>query len=133
MAVSPDQFRIVYLQGHPEYNRNSLLKEYKREVARFIHGDRDDYPPRLENYFSPEATAIVDGYEHIVQTCVRQGISIPPFPEKQLEPHLDNTWLDTGKSIVNNWLGMVYQLTNIDRKICFTEGVDPNDPLGLKK
>ena len=62
-----------------------------------------------------------------------KGLPIPPFPEKQIEPHLDNTWLDTGKSIVNNWLGLVYQLTNIDRKICFIEGVDPHDPLGLKK
>ena len=32
MAVSPDQFRNIYLQGHPEYHINSLLKEYKREV-----------------------------------------------------------------------------------------------------
>ncbi len=133
MAVSPDQFRIVYLQGHPEYDRNSLLKEYKREVARFIGGERDDYPPHLENYFPREAAAIVNEYEHIVRTCMRTGIPAPPFPEPQIEPHLDSTWLDTGKSIVNNWLGLVYRLTNMDRKICFAEGVDPNDPLGLKK
>lgn len=133
MAVSPDQFRIVYLQGHPEYDRNSLLKEYKREVARFVDGERDDYPPHLDNCFSPEAAAIVDEYEQIVRTGLRQGTSIPLFPEQQIEPHLDNTWLDTGKSIVNNWLGMVYQLTNLDRKIPFIEGVDPHDPLGLKK
>ena len=133
MAVSPDQFRIVYLQGHPEYDRNSLLKEYKREVARFIEGEREDYPPHLDNYFSPEAAAIVDEYQHIVQTCLRQGISIPPFPERQIEPYLDSTWLDTGKAIVNNWLGVVYRLTNIDRKICFTECVDPENPLGLRK
>ncbi len=133
MAVSPDQFRIVYLQGHPEYDSNSLLKEYKREVARFVAGERDDYPPHLDNYFSPEATAIVDEYEHIVKTSLRQGINAPPFPERQIEPFLDNTWLDTGKSIVNNWLGMVYRLTNIDRKICFIDGVDPQNPLGLRK
>ncbi len=133
MAVSPDQFRIVYLQGHPEYDRNSLLKEYKREVVRFVDRERSDYPPHLENYFPTEAAAIVDEYEHIVRYCMRQGTSIPPFPERQIEPYLDSTWLDTGKSIVNNWLGIVYRLTNIDRSICFTEGVDPNDPLGLRK
>ena len=27
MAVSSDQFSIVYFQGHPEYDWNSLLKE----------------------------------------------------------------------------------------------------------
>ncbi len=133
MAVSPDQFRIVYFQGHPEYDQNSLLKEYKREVKRFIRGEREDYPPHVENYFAAEAAAIVDEYQHIVGAGLRRGTAIPPFPEKQIEPYLDNTWLDTGKSIVNNWLGLVYRLTNIDRKVCFIDGVDPNDPLGIRK
>ncbi|RMF02452.1 MAG: homoserine O-succinyltransferase [Chloroflexi bacterium] len=132
MAVSPDQFRIVYLQGHPEYDRISLLKEYKREVNRFINGERDDYPPHPDNYFSPEAATIVDEYQIIVQAGLRLGTPIPPFPESKIEPHLDNTWRDTGRAIFNNWLGLVYQLTNVDRKIPFVPGVDPNDPLGLK-
>lgn len=131
LAVSPDQFRVVYFQGHPEYDRNSLLKEYKREVSRFVAGDREDYPPHVENYFAPEAAEIVDAYEAIVHACLKQKSTVPPFPEKQIEPFLDNTWLDTGKSIVNNWLGMVYRLTHTDRKISFAEGVDPNDPLGI--
>ena len=29
LAVSPDLFRIVFFQGHPEYDSISLLKEYK--------------------------------------------------------------------------------------------------------
>jgi len=133
MAVSSDQFRIVYLQGHPEYDRISLLKEYKREVSRFLNGEREDYPPYLDNYFSPEATTIIDEYKRIVKTGLRQGTPIPPFPERQIEPHLDNTWRDTGKAIFNNWLGLVYQLTNVDRKIAFIPGIDPSDPLSLNK
>jgi homoserine O-succinyltransferase len=45
LAVSPDGFRLVFLQAHPEYDTVSLLKEYKREVLRFAHRERDDYPP----------------------------------------------------------------------------------------
>jgi homoserine O-succinyltransferase len=133
MAVSPDQFRIVYLQGHPEYDRNSLLKEYKREVLLYIMGKRDDYPPQPDNYFSPEAAAIVEGYKQMVLTSQKQGLPVPEFPERQIEPYLDNTWRDTGKSIVNNWLGLVYQLTNVDRKLAFVPGIDPADPLGIIK
>ena len=44
-----------------------------------------------------------------------------------------DSWGDTGKAIVNNWLGLVYQLTNLDRKLQFMPGVDPDDPLGLNK
>ena len=40
---------------------------------------------------------------------------------------------DTAKAIINNWLGLVYGLTNLDRKQQFMPGVDPDDPLSLKE
>jgi homoserine O-succinyltransferase len=133
MAVSPDQFRFVYLQGHPEYDRNSLLKEYKREIMRFINGERQDYPPHPDNYFGQEAGHIVDKYHDLLLESIKKGRTVSDFPEKEIEKHLDNTWRDTGKAIFNNWLGLVYKLTNIDRKIPFIDSINPNDPLGLKK
>jgi homoserine O-succinyltransferase len=133
MAVSPDQFRIVYLQGHPEYDVNSLLKEYKREVFRFINDDRTDYPPHPDNYFNEEAGKIADNYHNEIISAIKNEQPMPEFPEKEIEEYLDNTWRDTGKAIFNNWLGLVYKLTHIDRKIPFIHGVDPKDPLGLKK
>ena len=115
MAVSPDQFSIVYFQGHPEYDGNSLLKEYKREVMRYINGERRDYPPHPENYFSAKIAALVDHYERSVRTALQQGTPITAFPEEQIEPYLDNTWGDTGKAIFNNWLGFVYQKADYSR------------------
>ena len=133
MAVSPDQFRMVYFQGHPEYNHNSLLKEYKREVLRYIAGEREHYPPHPEHYFFAEAAEIAETYQQEAMTLFKLGKDIPPFPESQLEKYLDNTWGDTGKAVFNNWLGLVYKLTDVDRKRPFTAGVDPDDPLGLIK
>ena len=54
-----------------------------------------------------------------------------PIHSLEIEEFLDNTWRDTGKAIFNNWLGLVYQLTNLDRKQQFMPGVDPDNPLGL--
>ena len=42
LAVSPDGLRLVMFQGHPEYDTVSLLKEYKREINRFVTGSRID-------------------------------------------------------------------------------------------
>ena len=56
---------------------------------------------------------------------------IPEFPEDAILPHVDNTWGDTGKAIFNNWLGLVYKYTGIERKQPFIDGVNPDDPLGL--
>lgn len=130
-AVSPDQFRFLYFQGHPEYDGNSLLKEYKREVMRFLAREREDYPPFPENYIFPGAAKLLERYKDEVLAAVGRGASPPPFPEAEAECHVDNTWTDTGKAMFNNWLGLVYQLTDRDRKIPFMKGVDPSDPLGL--
>jgi homoserine O-succinyltransferase/O-acetyltransferase len=133
MAVSPDMFRIVFLQGHPEYDRISLLKEYKREVNRFFSGHREAYPESPENYFNPDIEAIVDNFKRAALDAKAKNQTMPTFPEKEIEPLLDNTWRDTGKSIFDNWLGLVYQLTNIDRHLPFIDNVDPEDPLKIRK
>jgi len=132
MAVSPDLFRILYLQGHPEYDKVSLLKEYKREVNRYLNGERDAFPESPENYFNPEIDSIIQKYKESIPNTRDQGSQKPVFPEAEIEPLLDNTWRDTGKSIFNNWLGLVYQTTNIDRHLSFQVGIDPNDPLQIK-
>ena len=132
LAVSPDQFRSVYFQGHPEYDAISLLKEYKREIQRFVEDVRDSKPRFPDNYFCDEATAIAEGFLHAALKAKAAGDALPKFPDAELQKFVDNTWGDTGKAIVNNWLGLVYQLTNLDRHRQFMKGVDPDDPLGLK-
>ena len=129
LAVSPDQFRIVYFQGHPEYGAISLLKEFKREANRYVTGERQKLPRVPENFFTAEGEKIAG--EFLACLDSNAGNSVPDFPEELLSPHCDNTWGDTGKAIVNNWLGLVYQLTNLDRKQQFMPGVDPDDPLQL--
>jgi len=129
MAVSPDQFRTVYFQGHPEYDAISLLKEYKREVFRYLSGAIDAAPPFPENYFSESAKRIATDFLDQTEAARSAGRDGPAFPEEALSSAVDNTWGDTGKAIVNNWLGLVYQLTNLDRKQQFMPGVDPSDPL----
>jgi homoserine O-succinyltransferase len=132
MAVSPDQFRMIYFQGHPEYDVNSLLKEYKREVSRFLEGSLDAPPPMPENYFPEEASQFAKEFLERVQQADEADRASASFPDQELEAMLDNTWGDTAKAMVNNWLGLVYQLTNLDRNLQFMEDVDPADPLGMK-
>jgi len=129
-ATSADGFRFVYFQGHPEYDDLSLMKEYKREVQRFVRGERG-WPPYPAHYFAPEAIAVLAPYAEQAEAAFAAGDPPPRFPEAEVLPWLDNTWTDTGKAIFNAWLGLVYQLTNVDRRVPFQDGVDPRDPLGL--
>ncbi len=130
LAVSEDGFRIVFFQGHPEYDDISLLKEYKREVMRFYRAETADYPPFPENYFNDTAQQIFADYEQHVRTARQTGEKLLEFPENQVLEHLDNTWRDTAKAVFNNWIGKIYQLTNQDRRLPFMAGINPNNPLG---
>ena len=67
-----------------------------------------------------------------VMDAMARGSPPPAFPDAELEPRLDNTWTDTGKAMFNNWLGLVYQLTDTDRRKPLMANLDPDDPLGLK-
>ncbi len=130
LATSEDGFRFVFFQGHPEYDVISLFKEYKREVSRYVAGQRNSYPPFPENYFSREATRVLNHFRDAVLSSEAGQISMDKFPEDEVVPLLDDTWGDTGKAIINNWLGLVYQLTSADRHRAFMQGIDPENPLG---
>ncbi len=45
--------QFIFFQGHPEYDALSLQREYMRDLARFLAGERDDYPAVPANYFDP--------------------------------------------------------------------------------
>lgn len=132
LATSPDGLRFVFFQGHPEYDTVSLLKEYKREVLRFISGDLDKYPPTPENYLGPQQKAIFDEFSWRLQRARAVGEGLPEFPEKLVGGELDNIWHDTAEAVVANWIGLVYQVTHRERHLPFMEGVDPDNPLGLQ-
>lgn len=129
LATSDDGLRFVYLQGHPEYDTESLAKEYKREVARFMTGEREDHPPFPHGYLDKVSQALLERFRE--QVLAGEVKDVNAFPEDKLLPLLDNTWIDTAKSIINNWLGLVYQTTGADRRTPFMTGVDPDDPLQL--
>jgi len=131
LAVSPDMLRFVYFQGHPEYDRNSLLKEYKREVSRYLSGELEDFPPQPANYFSTAAEPLIAAFRERAGRR-RQPHLLDEFPEDALLCCADNTWGDSGRTVFGNWLGLVYQLTHRDRRLPFMDGIDPDDPLGLR-
>ncbi|MEJ2693413.1 MAG: homoserine O-succinyltransferase [Candidatus Thiodiazotropha sp.] len=132
MAVSADGLRVVYFQGHPEYDTISLLKEYKREVLLYVAGRRADYPPFPEGYFTPRSQAIFEEYRERIDRAGNGSSQLPEFPEELVLKTLDNTWHDTAEAVIGNWIGLVYQVTHQNRAIPFMDGVDPEDPLGLR-
>ena len=131
LATSPDGFRSVFFQGHPEYDTISLLKEYKRDVNLYVAGELTDYPPMPDNYLSEFNVAVLREYQGRVDASLVQQSTLPEFPEHLVMKNLHNTWQDTASAVIGTWLGLIYQITNVDRRKPFMEGVDASNPLGL--
>ena len=129
MCVSDDLFRIVLFQGHPEYDSISLLKEYKREVSSFLVGNRSDYPVFPDNYLNEQSKAILREFK---SKLLGSEFTIADFPESLIANTLDNTWRDAAGAIISNWIGCVYQVTHEDIDKLFMDGINPEDPLGIK-
>lgn len=128
LATSPDGIRLVCFQGHPEYDMVSLLKEYRREVMNYIERKRPDYPPFPEHYFNDiRAMELAAAFKN----DVLDGKTDRPFPEEELTKLLENTWADSARSAISAWVGIIYQITHVDRNKPFMDGIDPNNPLGI--
>lgn len=106
MAVDDDDF-YVFFQGHPEYDVISLLKEYRRELGRYWRGEREDYPPVPEHYFSDEAVARLEDYRPILEAAKVARREPTRLVEEQLLPRESHTWNSEGKVIYRNWLSRI--------------------------
>ena len=108
MAVDDDDF-YVFFQGHPEYDLISLLKEYRRELARYWRRERDDYPPFPEHYFEETARAELEAYRPILESARARAEQPPRLVEADLLPTRHHTWNRAGKVIYRNWVRRIVQ------------------------
>jgi homoserine O-succinyltransferase/O-acetyltransferase len=100
---------FIFFQGHPEYDPSALLREYRRDIRRFLVGERNTYPEIPQNYFDNEiGTALSEFRERALQRrCVDLLSSFPAVPEQ----HLEYAWHDLAVVIYTNWLSYL-----IDRR-----------------
>lgn len=111
LAVSDQAPGWVMFQGHPEYDAISLLKEYKREIARFVDGERQ-YPPPPEHYLPAAAEPILGAYRRRLEDALGRGAEPPAFPEADLATLVTDSWGQAGRQIYRNWLTGVHAAVN---------------------
>jgi homoserine O-succinyltransferase/O-acetyltransferase len=94
---------FVFFQGHPEYDADSLLREYRRDVGRFLRGEAGAYPEAPQNYFSSAATFLADDFRTRA-TGERHGDLVGDFPMQPLAAGIENTWRGGAVGIYRNWI-----------------------------
>jgi homoserine O-succinyltransferase/O-acetyltransferase len=97
---------FVHFQGHPEYGAQTLLKEYRRDIKRFLRAERETYPSMPKGYFDATAAKLLTEFRDVTLSDRREEL-MEGFPESALVGDLKSTWRASAMSIYRNWLQYV--------------------------
>ena len=94
---------FVHFQGHLEYGPQILLKEYRRDVGRYLRGERETYPSMPCGYFDPVSEKRLADFQAYA-TSEQTGDPMACFPEAELTVTLSDCWRRAAVGIYRNWL-----------------------------
>jgi homoserine O-succinyltransferase len=97
---------FVFLQGHPEYEASTLLREYRRDVGRFLRGECDRYPALPQRYFDPVTVQTLDAFRIQALANRSEGL-LESFPATSLRDQHINSWHAAALRLYRNWLACV--------------------------
>jgi homoserine O-succinyltransferase len=97
---------FVHFQGHPEYGAQTLFKEYRRDIKRFLSYERETYPTMPQGYFDASATGLLSEFEKCAMADRREDV-MTSFPEEAVVGALQNAWHATAACVYRNWLQYV--------------------------
>jgi homoserine O-succinyltransferase len=94
--------QFVFFQGHPEYDALSLEREYLRDIARFLAGERDNYPAVPAFYFDAETEHRLAIFQRRASAERRPALSAE-LPDRTLRQ--DVAAGTAAVALFRNWLG----------------------------
>ena len=97
---------FIFVQGHPEYDDDSLAREYRRDMARFLRGERPVPPALPENYYSAAATAALQAFARRAMSAPSPDL-IAEFPTVGAMGPGDAPWRASGERLYANWIRLI--------------------------
>jgi homoserine O-succinyltransferase/O-acetyltransferase len=97
---------LVFFQGHPEYEETTLLREYRRDVGRFLRGQQAHYPTLPHGYFGAAALELLSAFETRARAAPDAEL-LTDFPLNPIAATLRNTWSAGATGIYRNWLALL--------------------------
>jgi homoserine O-succinyltransferase/O-acetyltransferase len=97
---------LVCFQGHPEYEPVTLLKEYRRDVGRYLRGEQPAWPALPQGYFGQRALERIEDFRSRA-AAARDPQLLADFPMAALAAGLEPRWRPGAVQIYRNWLKYV--------------------------
>ena len=103
------QSLFLHFQGHPEYGAHTLLKEYRRDIRRFLKRERDTYPSMPKGYFDAANVKMLSDFQDTVLSNPQEEL-LAAFPDAVVAGTLQKTWHSAAIAIYRNWLHYVVSM-----------------------
>jgi homoserine O-succinyltransferase len=97
---------FVFFQGHPEYESDTLLREYRRDVGRYFKSETDKYPSMPRSYFDRSMVEALTALQEKA-TGNRSGELLVEVSNALGERTVANTWNSSATSVYRNWLDFI--------------------------
>jgi homoserine O-succinyltransferase len=97
---------FVFFQGHLEYDAMTLLLEYRRDIGRYLRGERATYPPLPRGYFDDELVPIMEALEARA-TADRRSELLAEFPTELAARRVARSWRTSAETVYRNWLAYI--------------------------
>lgn len=94
---------FLFFQGHPEYEANTLLLEYRRDVGRYLRRERETFPGMPHGYFNADAAQVLTAIREQALRARREDL-LADFPTGLLERTLGTPWRSAAVLLYTNWL-----------------------------
>jgi homoserine O-succinyltransferase len=94
---------LVFFQGHPEYEPDTLLREYRRDIGRFLRRERDSYPAMPRYYFDEATVAKLLAFREWALIDRREEM-LAAFPSAAPAANCAQAWRGPAVRIYRNWL-----------------------------
>jgi homoserine O-succinyltransferase len=106
--VRQERSLLLFFQGHPEYEATTLLKEYRRDVGRYLSGQQSHYPSLPHGYLTAEGTALLAQFREQA-LAAREAALLESFPYAPVAALLQNRWRAAAVALYRNWLEFILE------------------------
>jgi len=106
MFVREEKAPLLFVQGHPEYEAHTLLREYRRDIRRYLRGESHTYPAMPSGYFDSESTAALLRFR---ERAISGGstAALASLWAEIPDPTVHNTWRQVATRLYRNWLSLL--------------------------
>jgi homoserine O-succinyltransferase len=105
--VKQEKTLFVFFQGHPEYETDTLLREYRRDIGRYFKGENPQYPLTPQDYFSRETVAVLNALRLRNESVQGNGL-LPAVSDALSNLSIENSWEVGATTIYENWLRYIH-------------------------